>query len=51
MRCFLLCHPGKDVTRKSYTGEVDKIDPLFRRLLDAYAREIFSRELQVSAGL
>jgi hypothetical protein len=35
------------VTRKSYNGDVEKIDPLFRRLLDAYAREIFSRELEV----
>lgn len=35
------------MTRKSYNGDVEKIDPLFRRLLDAYAREIFSRELEV----
>jgi hypothetical protein len=51
IRCFLLCHPGKDVTRKSYNGDVGKIEPLFRRLLDAYAREIFARELEVSQAV
>lgn len=37
-----LVHPGFAVTKKSYNGEVDKIEPVFLRLLDQYCRRVFT---------
>ena len=39
--CFGLTHPGFDVVKKTYKGDIDKIQPSFRRLLDTYVRHIF----------
>jgi len=37
-----LTHPGFPVTKKSYNGEIDKIEPVFLRLLDQYVRRVFT---------
>lgn len=47
MRCFILPHPGLEVPKKAYSGEVELIHPFFRRLLNHYAREVFGPELEV----
>ena len=39
--CFGLTHPGFDVVKKTYKGDIDKIQPSFRRLLNTYVRHIF----------
>ena len=39
--CFGLTHPGFDVVKKTYKGEIAKIQPSFLRLLDTYVRHIF----------
>jgi len=44
--CFLLPHPGIEVTKKSYDGNIAHIDPVFRALLNRYARSIFDDELE-----
>jgi len=41
MSCFLLTHPGRDVTKKKYTGQIDLIDPVFLRLLDRFCQRVF----------
>lgn len=41
--CFMLTHPGMKVTKKTYTGDVAAIDPLFLRLLDRYCERVFNR--------
>jgi len=41
IQCFLLTHPGRDVTKKKYKGEVDLVDPTFMRLLDRYCVRVF----------
>jgi hypothetical protein len=51
VRCFILPHPGLDIPKKSYNGEVEKIAPLFRNLLNHFAREVFGPDLEVSQGL
>ena len=43
--CFLLPHPGIEVTSRSYDGDVKKIRPEFRRLLSEYVRRVFSSRL------
>lgn len=46
VRCFVLPHPGLEVPKKAYSGEVALINPFFRRLLNHYAREVFGPELE-----
>jgi len=41
IKCFLMTHPGRDVTKKKYKGEVDLVDPTFLRLLDRYCSKVF----------
>ena len=41
--CFMFTHPGMKVTKKTYTGDVAAIDPLFLRLLDRYCERVFNR--------
>lgn len=50
MRCFILPHPGLEVPKKAFSGEVELIHPFFRRLLNHYAREVFGPELEVRAA-
>jgi atlastin len=40
--CFGLSHPGLDVPKKTFQGEVAKIDVVFLNLLDRYCRRVFS---------
>ena len=47
VKCFVLPHPGKQIPKRDYSGEVGVIDPFFRRLLNIYAREVFGTELEV----
>lgn len=42
--CYALVHPGKYVTKKSYSGEVKQIDETFVKLLDRYCKRVFSAE-------
>lgn len=42
--CFLLPHPGAPVTKKTYNGKINLIDPFFRALLNRYVRTVFSAE-------
>jgi len=42
--CFMLTHPGFQVTKKKYQGETDKVDPVFLRLLDVFCKRVFSLE-------
>jgi atlastin len=44
--CFLLPHPGFDVTKKSYDGSISKINPAFRAMLNKFVRYIFDQELE-----
>jgi len=39
--CFLLPYPGTEVTKKHYDGDIMKIDPLFRKLLNRFVRRTF----------
>ena len=39
--CFGLTHPGMDVPKKSYAGEISKIDKTFLQLLDVYCSRVF----------
>lgn len=39
--CYGLVHPGFSVTKKSYGGEIGKIEPLFLKLLDQYCPRVF----------
>ncbi|CAJ1942862.1 unnamed protein product [Cylindrotheca closterium] len=42
--CYAFCHPGKNVTKKTYTGDVTQIDETFVKLLDRYCKRVFSFE-------
>lgn len=42
--CFGLSHPGMAVIKKSFQGEVSKMDETFLNLLDRYCRRVFSVE-------
>jgi atlastin len=39
--CYGLCHPGFEVTKKKYAGDVSAVEPLFLRLLDRYCHHVF----------
>lgn len=39
--CYGLVHPGFAVTKKAYAGEINKIEPVFLRLLDQYCPRVF----------
>ncbi|TYZ63578.1 hypothetical protein PybrP1_009896 [[Pythium] brassicae (nom. inval.)] len=39
--CFLLPHPGHEVTEREYDGSVDAIDPRFLELLTTYLDDVF----------
>jgi atlastin len=41
LTCYGLCHPGMAVIKKSFTGDVSKIDPDFLQLLDRYCQRVF----------
>ena len=40
--CFGLSHPGLDVPKKTFQGEVSKMDETFLNLLDRYCQRVFS---------
>jgi atlastin len=40
--CFGLSHPGLDVPKKTFQGEVSKMDKNFLNLLDRYCQRVFS---------
>jgi atlastin len=44
--CFLLPHPGPAVTKLTFDGLIQKIDPDFRSLVNRYVRLIFDEELE-----
>mmetsp|Transcript_38518 Transcript_38518/g.49085 ORF Transcript_38518/g.49085 Transcript_38518/m.49085 type:complete len:622 (+) Transcript_38518:85-1950(+) len=44
--CFTLPFPGREVTKKTYDGDVRKIDPLFKTLLNRYVRTVFGSMLE-----
>jgi len=48
VRCFILPHPGLEVPKRAYSGEVELVHPFFRRLLNHYARDVFGPELEAS---
>lgn len=43
--CFMLPHPGFAVTKKNYDGKIEKIDPLFRGMVNYYVRYVFDQQL------
>lgn len=43
--CFLLPHPGLEVPKSTYDGQVEKIDSNFRRLLSEYVYRVFTARL------
>ena len=42
--CYGLCHPGMAVVKKSFSGDVKKIEEDFLQLLDRYCTQVFSLE-------
>lgn len=44
--CFMLPHPGPAVTKKNYDGNISKIEPFFRGLINYYVRYIFDHEIE-----
>jgi atlastin len=44
--CFLLPHPGFSVVKKNYDGNIQRIQPEFRALINQYVRLIFDQELE-----
>lgn len=42
--CFGLTHPGFDVVKKTFSGDIAKIQPSFLRLLNTYVRHIFGEQ-------
>lgn len=44
--CFMLPHPGFSVTKKNYDGDLTKIDPFFRGMVNYYVRLLFDQELE-----
>ncbi len=43
--CFLLPHPGFDITKKDYNGDLTKLRPSFQRLLAEYVQLVFAARL------
>ena len=54
LSCFGLTHPGFDVVKKTFSGDIAKINPSFLRLLNTYVRHIFGElvrsDHEVSCG-
>ncbi|CAM9437452.1 unnamed protein product [Scytosiphon promiscuus] len=44
--CFGLTHPGFDVVKKTFSGDIAKIQPSFLRLLNTYVRHIFGELME-----
>ena len=42
--CFLLPHPGLEITKKTYDGSIENIDKFFRGMINKYVREIFDNK-------
>ena len=42
--CYGLCHPGMAVVKKSFGGDVNRMEPDFLELLDRYCQRVFSIE-------
>lgn len=45
LSCWLLPHPGFEVTKKNYDGKVSKIRPEFLKLASMYIERIFGKHL------
>ena len=43
---FLLPHPGKEVTRQTFDGSLEKVDPEFLRFVGFYVEHIFLNALR-----
>jgi len=43
--CFLLPHPGTDMTKPNYKGELDIIEPAFLKLLNVYCHHVLEEGL------
>merc|ERR1712154_365266 len=41
VRCYLMTHPGKEVTKKKYEGEIEPIDSAFKNFMDRYCSRVF----------
>lgn len=41
VRCYLMTHPGKEVTKKKYNGEIEPIDSTFKAFIDRYCSRVF----------
>lgn len=48
--CFGLTHPGFDVVKKTFSGDIAKIQPSFLRLLNTYVRHIFGELVRKRGG-
>ena len=46
--CYLLTHPGFEVTKKKYDGDPNKIEPTFVKLLDRYCKKVFNSEVRTA---
>jgi atlastin len=44
--CFLLPHPGLQVTKKNYSGAINKIEGSFKGLLNRYVRLVFDENIE-----
>ena len=44
--CYLLTHPGFEVTKKKYDGDPKLIEPTFVALLDRYCKKVFNSEVR-----
>ena len=44
--CFLLPHPGSNVTKKSFDGTIAQIDPFFRAMINYLVRDVFDKSLE-----
>ena len=45
--CWLLPHPGFEVIKKNFDGDMKKVAPEFRRLLADYMRHVFGKRMTV----
>lgn len=44
--CFMLPHPGSAVTKRTFDGDIVKIEPFFRSMLNLFTRQILDKDLQ-----